>query len=66
MTKKAPFYHTFFSGILAGSIGAYLVTPLDVIKTRIQTTTKAEGEKTYKGKFNYYLKYFVVKLFLKL
>ena len=29
VTKKTPFYHTFASGILAGSISAYLATPLD-------------------------------------
>lgn len=48
-TNKTPFYHTFGSGILAGSLGAYIATPLDVIKTRIQTTTKAPGEIQYKG-----------------
>ena len=28
-TNKPLFYHTFASGILAGSIGAYIATPLD-------------------------------------
>lgn len=28
-TKKPPFYHTFGSGILAGSIASYIATPLD-------------------------------------
>jgi len=49
VTNKPPFYHTFMSGIMAGSIGAYIATPLDVIKTRIQTTTKAPGEMQYNG-----------------
>lgn len=30
-TKKPPFYHTFGSGILAGSIASYIATPLDGI-----------------------------------
>ena len=28
-TNKTPFYHTFGSGIAAGSLGAYIATPLD-------------------------------------
>lgn len=29
VTGKPAFYHTFMSGIVAGSIGAYIATPLD-------------------------------------
>ncbi len=29
VTNKPPFYHTFGSGIVAGSIAAYIATPLD-------------------------------------
>ncbi|VEN34357.1 unnamed protein product [Callosobruchus maculatus] len=38
-----------FSGTTVGCIGAVLVTPADVMKTRLQTTTKGQGEKAYKG-----------------
>jgi len=56
VTGKAPFYHTFLSGVVGASIAAWLVTPLDVIKTRLQTTTKAAGDVQYKGIADAFLK----------
>ncbi|KAG8536878.1 hypothetical protein GDO81_025502 [Engystomops pustulosus] len=47
--QKAPFYHSFFAGCFAGSVAAVAVTPLDVLKTRIQTLKKGLGEDTYNG-----------------
>ncbi|XP_075458539.1 mitochondrial glutamate carrier 2 [Ascaphus truei] len=47
--EKAPFYHSFLAGCLAGSVAAVAVTPLDVLKTRIQTLKKGLGEDTYNG-----------------
>ncbi|XP_072000993.1 mitochondrial glutamate carrier 2 isoform X2 [Engystomops pustulosus] len=47
--QKAPFYHSFIAGCFAGSVAAVAVTPLDVLKTRIQTLKKGLGEDTYNG-----------------
>ncbi|XP_073400216.1 mitochondrial glutamate carrier 2 [Dendrobates tinctorius] len=47
--EKAPFYHSFMAGCVAGSVAAVAVTPLDVLKTRIQTLKKGHGEDTYSG-----------------
>ncbi|KAJ7329189.1 hypothetical protein JRQ81_015363, partial [Phrynocephalus forsythii] len=47
--EKASFLHSFLSGCVAGSVAAVAVTPLDVLKTRIQTLKKGLGEGTYSG-----------------
>uniref|UniRef100_A0A7M4FZP2 Mitochondrial glutamate carrier 2 n=1 Tax=Crocodylus porosus TaxID=8502 RepID=A0A7M4FZP2_CROPO len=47
--EKASFFHSFVSGCVAGSVAAVTVTPLDVLKTRIQTLQKGLGEDTYNG-----------------
>lgn len=43
------FWCSLLSGFAAGSVSALSVNPFDVVKTRLQLITKAEGERSYKG-----------------
>ncbi|XP_026333592.1 mitochondrial glutamate carrier 1-like [Hyposmocoma kahamanoa] len=44
-----PFWWSFLSGCLSGSMAALAVNPMDVVKTRLQTITKGKGERQYSG-----------------
>lgn len=46
---EAAFWVSFLSGCAAGSMAALSVNPFDVIKTRLQAITKAEGEMQFNG-----------------
>jgi len=52
----AAFYASFIAGIMAGAVGSFSVTPLDVIKTRIQLINNAPGVEPYKGISDAFLK----------
>ncbi|XP_056157697.1 solute carrier family 25 member 55b [Lampris incognitus] len=44
-----PFYWSFMCGCLAGSTAAVVVSPCDVVKTRLQSLKKGANEETYNG-----------------
>ncbi|XP_077431942.1 mitochondrial glutamate carrier 1-like [Vanacampus margaritifer] len=46
---SVPFYWSFVSGCLAGSVAAVAVSPCDVVKTRLQSLKKGTNEETYNG-----------------
>uniref|UniRef100_A0A3Q2Q262 Mitochondrial glutamate carrier 1 n=1 Tax=Fundulus heteroclitus TaxID=8078 RepID=A0A3Q2Q262_FUNHE len=47
--SSVPFYWSFMSGCLAGSVAAVAVSPCDVVKTRLQSLKKGPNEETYNG-----------------
>ncbi|XP_034665061.1 mitochondrial glutamate carrier 1 [Drosophila subobscura] len=49
---EAVFYWSLLAGLSAGMTSAFLCTPFDVIKTRLQAIKKIEGEKEFEGFFD--------------
>ncbi|KAI3382423.1 hypothetical protein SNEBB_000620 [Seison nebaliae] len=43
------FVDSFFAGLAAATCGSFCVTPLDVVKTQLQSLNRLKGEKTFNG-----------------
>jgi len=48
MVKDCPFFETLTAAAIAGMPAAYLTTPADVVKTRLQVEAR-KGQTSYKG-----------------
>nr|AKN21594.1 slc25a-26 [Schmidtea mediterranea] len=59
--KGTVFYWSFGSGCLAGCIASLSVNPFDVVKTRLQTLKKIEGEQEFTGIFDCFKKTFTTE-----
>ncbi|XP_070534675.1 mitochondrial glutamate carrier 2-like [Ptychodera flava] len=46
---RASFLHSLVSGCIAGGVSSISVNPMDVIKTRLQLLSTAQGDTTYTG-----------------
>uniref|UniRef100_A0A0N4ZSR8 Mitochondrial glutamate carrier 1 n=1 Tax=Parastrongyloides trichosuri TaxID=131310 RepID=A0A0N4ZSR8_PARTI len=55
---EAVFYGSFLAGITAGASASFCVTPLDVIKTRMQVIKEGSNEKPYKNIPDAFIKIF--------
>ena len=49
---ESVFWWSLAMGWVSASVSAALTTPMDVVKTRMQTLNKGVGEETYKGVFD--------------
>ncbi|XP_067947727.1 mitochondrial glutamate carrier 1-like [Watersipora subatra] len=47
--ETAVFYVSFFAGLVSASVSSLMVTPFDVVKTRLQLLSKGRGEVSYYG-----------------
>ncbi|EJD74927.1 calcium-binding carrier protein Aralar1 [Loa loa] len=50
------FYASFFAGLVAAAFSSFAITPLDVIKTRMQLISRGEGETEYRNIHDAFMK----------